>query len=170
MSDKPKKDMDIARKVWLAGIGAYGRAIGDAQDAYAKMGKETTRVFEELVGRGEDLEGTVKSVAKNYTPKMAEQTVRATMETVSDRMERMKAALGITEVAADQQDQIESIETRLDSIEAKVDEILVLVKAMVPPAAKKTGAKKTAAKKTVAKKSTTIKAPPKNPAAKKATK
>ncbi|PCI59059.1 MAG: hypothetical protein COB37_12175 [Kordiimonadales bacterium] len=167
MSKKPKKDMDIARKVWLAGIGAYGRAIGDAQDAYAKMGKETTRVFEELVDRGEGLEGTVASVAKNYTPKMAEQTVRTTMETVGDRMDRMKAALGITEAAADQQDQIEGIEARLDIIEGKVDEILAAVKAMAPPAAKKTAAKKTATTKTVTKKAAAKKAPAKRPTAKK---
>jgi Poly(hydroxyalcanoate) granule associated protein (phasin) len=139
MSDKPKKDMDIARKVWLAGIGAYGRAIGDAQDAYAKVGKETSKVFDDLVGRGEDLENTVTAVAKNYSPKMAEQSVRATVATVGDRLERMKAALGLADVAADQQDQLAAFDQRLSAMEAKIDEILAAVKPARPrkPAAKK---------------------------------
>jgi len=149
MSDKPKKDMDITRKVWLAGIGAYGRALGDAQEAYAKMGKETSKVFDELVGRGEDLEGKVKFAAKNVAPKMAEETVRATVDSVSDRMDRMKAALGLTEAAAEQQDQITGIEARLDIIESKIDDILAAVSPAktAKPKPKKTAARKTAAKK-----------------------
>jgi len=149
MSDKSKKDMDITRKVWLAGIGAYGRAIGDVQEAYAKMGKETSKVFDELVGRGEDLEDKAKHVAKNYTPKMAEETVRATVDTVSDRMDRMKAALGLTEAAAEQQDQITGIEARLDIMESKIDAILAAVS---QPKATKSKAKKPAARKAPAKK------------------
>lgn len=148
MSDKPKKDMDITRKVWLAGIGAYGRALGDVQDAYKKMGKETSKVFDELVGRGEDLEDKAKFAAKNYTPKMAEETVRATVGSVSDRMDRMKAALGLTEAAADQQDQIIGIEARLDIIESKIDAVLA---AVTPSKPAKARARKPAAKKAVPK-------------------
>jgi len=147
MSDKPKKDMDITRKVWLAGIGAYGRALGDVQDAYAKMGKETTKVFDDLVGRGADLEGKVKFAAKN-SPMMAEQTVRATVDSVNDRMDRMKAALGLTEAAAEQQDQITGIEARLDIMESKIDAILA---AVTPTTKKKAAPKKAASKKTTSK-------------------
>lgn len=141
MSDKPKKDMDIGRKIWLAGIGAYGRAIGDATEAYAKMGRETTKVFEDLVGKGAELEGKVADAAKNYVPEIAEKH-RAQVE---DRMERMKAALGMTEAAADQQEHIENIEARLDAIEAKIDAILAAVEKPKPAARKRTP--KSAAKK-----------------------
>jgi hypothetical protein len=123
MAEKPKKDMDIARKVWLAGIGAYGRAIDDAQEAYAKVGKETTKIFDDLVGKGAELENKVSDVALKYAPEIA-QKHRTNIE---DRMERMKAALGMTEAAADQQEQISSIETRLDAIDAKLDKLLAAV-------------------------------------------
>ncbi len=142
MSDKPKKDMDIARKIWLAGIGAYGRAVGDATEAYAKVGRETTKVFEDLVGKGAELEGKVADVAKNYVPEMAEKH-RAQVE---DRMERMKAALGMTEAAADQREHIESIEARLDSIEEKLDAVLAAVQKPKPAPRERT-AKAAAAKK-----------------------
>jgi len=146
MSNKSKKDMDIARKIWLAGIGAYGRAVDDATEAYAKVGKETTKIFEDLVGKGEELEGAVATVAKSVVPEMA-QKQRAQVE---DRMERMKTALGLGEVAADQQEHIEKIESRLDAIEAKIDAVLAAV--AKPKAAPRARAKKPAAKRPAAKK------------------
>lgn len=128
MANKPKKDMDIARKIWLAGIGAYGRAFDDAQEAYSKVGKETAKIFDDLVGKGEALEDTVTETAKAVMPAVAEKH-RASVE---DRMERMKAALGFGETASEQQDRIETLETRLDSIEGKLDELLEAVQALKP--------------------------------------
>lgn len=141
MAKKPKKDMDIARKIWLAGIGAYGRAFDDAQEAYSKVGKETAKIFDELVGKGEALEDQVSVAAKTVMPAMAEKH-RASVE---DRMERMKSALGFGETVSEQQDRIETLETRLDTIEGKLDELLDAVKALKKPAA--TRARKTAPKK-----------------------
>lgn len=137
MTDKTRKDKDIARKIWLAGIGAYGRAVGDATEAYAKMGRETTKIFEDLVGKGEELEGKVAGVAKAYVPEFAEKQ-RAQVE---DRMERMKAALGISEATADQQEHIERIEERLDTLEQKIDAILAAV-SKPKPAPRKAPAKR----------------------------
>ncbi len=138
MSDKPKKDMDIARKIWLAGIGAYGRAFDDAQEAYSKVGKETAKIFDELVGKGEALEDKVTATAKSYVPAAAERH-RASVE---DRMDRMRAALGFGETASDQQDRIEALEERLDGIETKLDEILKAVAALTPKPAGRTTAGK----------------------------
>lgn len=156
MSNKPKKDMDIARKVWLAGIGAYGRAVGDAQEAYAKVGKGTSKVFEDLVGKGEQLESMVSEAAMQYVPKVSEKH----RTNIEDRMERMKVALGMAESAADQSENIGKIEERLDAIESKVDAILATLKPKATaPRARKTPAKKAPAKKTPAKKTTSRSAP-----------
>ena len=132
MSDQPNKEFDLSRKVWLAGIGAYGRAIGDAQDVYAKMGKETSKAFDELVGRGEDLEAKVTSAAKQYAPKMTGAAVKSTMGNISERLEKMKATLGLTEVAAQQQDDISELSVRMDAMDAKLDTILAAVQALNP--------------------------------------
>jgi hypothetical protein len=130
MSEGSDKDMDLPRKVWLAGIGAYGRAIGDAQGVYAKMGKETSKAFEDLVGRGESLEAKVTDVAKHYAPKMASETVKTTVDGFSERLERMKATLGLTEVAAQQSDQLTTLSDRLDRMEGKLDAILAGLEAL----------------------------------------
>lgn len=144
MAKKPAKEMDIARKIWLAGIGAYGKAIGDATEAYAKMGKETTKVFEELVGKGAELEGKVASAAKKVAPDVEKHMEKQRLA-VEDRMDRMKAALGLSEAVVEQRDQMDGIEARLDAIEAKLDEVLAAV--AKPKPAPKSRARNPAAKK-----------------------
>ena len=45
MSDDKKKgrgSVDTARRIWLAGIGAYGRAFTEAQEAIKDMSGETS--------------------------------------------------------------------------------------------------------------------------------
>ncbi len=130
MSDESDKEMDLSRKVWLAGIGAYGRAFGEAQEVYTKMGKETSKAFEELVGRGEDLESKVATAAKHYAPKVASETVKSTVDGFNGRLDRMKATLGLTEVAAQQHDQLNVLHERMDNMDSKLDEILAGVKAI----------------------------------------
>ena len=146
MADKPKKEADLARRIWLAGIGAYGKAFNEAQEAYAKMGQETTKVFDDLVGKGTQLENKVSTVAKKYVP----EAVQKNQAIIEDRMERMRATLGLASVTSDQQEQIEGVEDRLDAIEEKLDQLLEAVaelKAAKKPAGRKT-VRKTPTKKT----------------------
>jgi ABC-type transporter Mla subunit MlaD len=51
---------DIARKIWLAGVGAYGRAFDAAQDQFEKVAGSASDVFDHLVARGEQLEDQVR--------------------------------------------------------------------------------------------------------------
>jgi septation ring formation regulator EzrA len=129
MSKKPRKEIDIARKIWLAGIGAYGKAFNDAQGAYAKMGQETTKVFEELVGKGSELENKVTDTAKKYVPKAAQMH----KSNIEDRMERMKTALGMVGDSNVQNDKVDMIEERLDTIEAKLDTLLKAIEKLDKP-------------------------------------
>lgn len=54
-------DGDIARKIWLAGVGAYGQAYDQAQDAADKFAKSANQTFDELVAKGEKIEDTVRA-------------------------------------------------------------------------------------------------------------
>jgi polyhydroxyalkanoate synthesis regulator phasin len=53
-------DLDIARKIWLAGVGAYGRAFTEAQDAAEKLAVSASEAFDQLVAQGEKVEDTVR--------------------------------------------------------------------------------------------------------------
>ena len=46
----------LARKIWLAGIGAYGKSIADAQEQFGRAGEHTSRRFNELVETGQEIE------------------------------------------------------------------------------------------------------------------
>ena len=58
---KRQDDTDIARKIWLAGVGAYGRAFTEAQERLDKLADNAGDMFDELVARGEKIEDTVRS-------------------------------------------------------------------------------------------------------------
>ena len=47
---------DTARKIWLAGLGAYGKSIDTVQGQYEKINADSNRIFNELVAKGEALE------------------------------------------------------------------------------------------------------------------
>ncbi|MEM6582364.1 MAG: phasin family protein [Pseudomonadota bacterium] len=57
VSDKmTDKAGEIARNIWLAGVGAYGKAVDEAQGRLEKAGMETPKLFRDLVKAGAALE------------------------------------------------------------------------------------------------------------------
>jgi len=154
-SDKSRRPTgEAARRIWLAGIGAYGRAFTEAQEAFKDMSGGTSRVFEELVKKGEDIEEAVSSKTQEFMEKNNPKTqIDDTMHTVDERIKKMRSRLvGGFEVAED----FNSIDDRLSSLEAKLDEVLKILEPQKPkPArAKKPTVKKQAAKKPTTKKTT----------------
>ena len=60
--------MEIARKIWLAGVGAYGRVYQEAAGRVEKVTGAANEMFDQLVEKGEQVEDMVKSsIAKNET-------------------------------------------------------------------------------------------------------
>jgi polyhydroxyalkanoate synthesis regulator phasin len=55
-------DMDMARKIWLAGVGAYARATADAQGRIGKLAAQADKQFDELVIQGERMEDDVRAL------------------------------------------------------------------------------------------------------------
>jgi len=57
---------EMARKIWLAGLGAYGKSVEEAQGRYEKLSEEANKMFDELVTKGEtnDVENRVADVRK----------------------------------------------------------------------------------------------------------
>lgn len=47
---------EMAHKIWLAGVGAYGKAYDTALANAASFNKQSTELFDELVKRGEAIE------------------------------------------------------------------------------------------------------------------
>lgn len=147
MSDrKGKKTIgeDTARKIWLAGIGAYGRAYSEAQESLSKITKSGGKVFDDLVQKGEVIETMVsikgKDVADDIKDMASEVMDNVGVHDMDDRIAKMRRRLKRSD------DDSADVEARLDSIEAKLDSLLE----MLTP--KKTAPKKRAARKAPSKK------------------
>jgi len=187
---------DVAYKIWLAGVGAYGRAFEGAAQGAAKVAEGSTEMFEDLVKRGAKIESEMKTrIAKNETLTRATGTVAKAAEVVTDfqekateqveaRMERMRSLLGLPRAG----EATTALHSKIDRLEDEIAQLSVKKTAKAKADLKslktrlarlseeiasvegKTKAKAKPAKKAPAKKKTVAKAPAKKTAAKKTTK
>ncbi len=125
---------DMARKIWLAGIGAYGRAFSDAQESLARVSDETSKYFEDLVQRGEEIEDTVETRGRELAERM-----KAPGFSMEDRIKEMREKLKLGAVGGESR--LDAIEARLVAIEEKLD-ALIAGAAKSKPAKRKTTKKK----------------------------
>ncbi len=115
---KPAPSSDTARKIWLAGIGAYGRAFSEAQETVAKLTGDSARVFDELVARGEEIERKVeekgRKVAAQVTPSLAP---------LDDRIRKMRERIGLGDARRADDDELDELRARVAALEAEVESL-----------------------------------------------
>ncbi|MFN3911109.1 phasin family protein [Hyphomonas sp.] len=98
---------EMAYKIWLAGVGAYGKAYDTAMAGANVLNKQSADVFEELVKRGSEIEHDVRAkLAADERVAGASKQVSKTLESVREmqvqardqfdaRLERMRDLLGV---------------------------------------------------------------------------
>ena len=121
-NDKVKsaeKASEVAKKIWLAGLGAYGRAFDGASEQidklneqYEKMSKETTELFDELVAKGKKLD--TESHAK-----LSEAKTKTT-STIEERINKVRSSLHFGGGSAD----VAELTQKVDALTEKVDALL----------------------------------------------
>lgn len=92
---------DFARKIWLAGLGAYGKSFDEAQGRYEKLSTEAGKVFEDLVAKGESLESEAKDKLKAKT-------------NVEERVAEVRKKLGLDKTGNDQK--VEELSAKIDAL------------------------------------------------------
>lgn len=132
--DKKTSASTTARKIWLAGIGAYGRAFSEAQDMLKDVTGKSNEIFDDLVQKGEGIEKAVEIKGKQVMKKTG-----AGFD-IDERIQSMRSRL-----SGGSAENVE-IEARLDAIEAKLDMILKELKPKKRASTKRATTKKTAAK------------------------
>ncbi|MCW8108343.1 phasin family protein [Alteromonas ponticola] len=93
---------DFARKIWLAGLGAYGKSVEQAQGRYEKLSEEASKMFDDLVQKGETLEDDARSKFK------------ATTNDVESRVSEVRKKLGLDVEQSDQK--IEELSAKIDAL------------------------------------------------------
>ncbi len=131
MSDEKGKVTDkaseIAKNIWLAGVGAYGRAVDEAQDRLEKAGVETPRLFKDLVKAGAKLEEEART------------QTRSTRSSVEERIHRVRENFHNQRHA--RIEDVADIQAKLDLLSRKLDRLATaLTEAGVIEAPKKTRA------------------------------
>ena len=57
----------LAKKIWLAGLGAYGLSLDGVHNRYEKLSEESQKVFDDLVAKGEVLQNeTADKIIENF--------------------------------------------------------------------------------------------------------
>lgn len=152
--------VESAQHIWLAGVGAFGRAQ-----------EEGTRMFEALVKEGMNIEKSTRHIAGDRVEAVRdamEERVGNVRERASDTWDRLEKVFeqrvqrALTQLGVPGSKELQDLITRVNELNAQLRN-LAGVPSKSKPAAKKAAVKKATVKKAVAKKPAA-----KKPAAKKA--
>ena len=113
MSDDKSKVTDkaseIAKNIWLAGVGAYGKAVDEAQDRLEKAGVETPKLFKELVKAGAALEDEARETLGGSSARSS----------VEERINRVRENFNLQRPARGED--LLAVHEKLDLLSRKVD-------------------------------------------------
>ncbi len=113
-----EKAGDIAKNIWLAGLGAYGRAFDEAVAQYDKVSRDSSKLFDELVEKGRKLDGTNQS-------KLAKAKTKTTA-TIEDRISKVRSSVNLSAFTGGSSDKskIEELNGKVDELSEKLDALL----------------------------------------------
>jgi hypothetical protein len=103
---------EMARKIWLAGLGADGKGFEEAKSRIEMLNAESNKMFADLVVKGEKLEAEGKGKFVEVKDKVS---AKADVET---RVEAVRSKLGLNSSDADIK--IEELNAKIDALTAAV--------------------------------------------------
>lgn len=143
------KASEIAKNIWLAGVGAYGRAVDEAQGRLEKAGMEPPKLFRDLVKAGAALEEEARDAIE--AGQAARNSVEDRINKVRDNFNLQRPARGEDLLAL--HEKIDRLSNRIDALTEALNASGAVKPARKTPARKKKAAtKSTASRKTPARK------------------
>lgn len=122
MSDKKNGKLDItkasdtAKNIWLAGLGAYGKAIDQAHGRYERVSETSAKLFDELVAKGKLLEGD--------THERLEDVKQKSTSTVEERIAKVKSMMPLVDFTSKDSKKIQELSKKVDTLTHKIDALL----------------------------------------------
>ena len=120
------KASEIAKNIWLAGLGAYGKAFDEAQDRLDKVSKEPPRLFKDLVKKGEELEDEVRDSLANIR--------QTSTSSVEERIRKVRENFHFN--LTGRSTELDEINRKLDALTRKVEALSKALAADKKPARK----------------------------------
>jgi polyhydroxyalkanoate synthesis regulator phasin len=112
IKDKASQAEVMTRKIFLAGLGAYGKSFEQTKSRFESLTTESSKMFADLVAKGEKLETEGKSMFTDVQTKIS---VKADLD---NRVEALRTKLGLNKTDAD--DKIEALNAKIDSLTTAV--------------------------------------------------
>ena len=123
IKEKAATAEEMARKVWLAGLGAYGKGYEEVKGRFEALSSDSNKLFDELVIKGEKLEAEGKGKVEEVKTKVAAKTE------IEARIETVRTKLGLNNTDSD---------VKLAELNAKIDALTdAVAKLAAKPAVKK---------------------------------
>ncbi|WP_100655769.1 phasin family protein [Alteromonas flava] len=117
---------EMARNIWLAGIGAYGKGVEEVKGRFDALSTDSNKLFAELVAKGEVIEAQGKAKVAEVKSSV---TAKADLEA---RVETVRTKLGLNKTDAD---------VKIEELNAKIDALTAAVAKLNAKPATKTAAK-----------------------------
>jgi chromosome segregation ATPase len=115
IKDTANSAEEMARKIWLAGLGAYGKGYEEVKGRIETLTTESNKLFDDLVVKGEKLETEGKGKAQQVKEDVLAKTeVEARIETV-----RNKLGLG----KSDEEAKLEELSAKIDELTAAISKL-----------------------------------------------
>ncbi|WP_461519002.1 phasin family protein [Porticoccus sp.] len=118
------KTEELARKIWLAGLGAYGHGLNNIHEGYDKMSDSTRRYFEDLVERGTKIEAEAKTKLDKTGDKLKEAGEK--LKTQSEKLKAQGEKLKIQGKSLKKDAVKANITAKVDEIRGKVSSKLTM--------------------------------------------
>jgi polyhydroxyalkanoate synthesis regulator phasin len=115
---------EMARKIWLAGLGAYGKGYEEVKGRFESLSTDSNKLFDELVVKGEKLEVEGKDKVKQVKDDVLAKTE------IESRIETVRSKLGFTKTD-------NSNDTKIEDLSSKIDALTAAVAKLATPTAKK---------------------------------
>lgn len=103
---------EMARKVWLAGLGAYGKGYEELTGRIEALSADSNKFFDELVAKGQKLEAEGKVKVTEVKNDVVAKTE------LESRIETVRSKLGFNNTDTDQK--IEDLSAKIDALTAAV--------------------------------------------------
>ena len=122
MSKKDKSDdkSDTEKKIWLAGLGAYGKSLGGSG---TKSPKDMPKLFKDLVAKGTALEDE----ARNQLNERITEPLNKSKSNIEQRIEKVRQSLGLSNSI--DTETVARLEDKIDNLTKVVETLTKAVKA-----------------------------------------
>jgi len=117
IKEKTNAAEDFAHKIWLAGLGAYGKGYDEAKGRFEELNTDAAKVFDELVAKGESLENEAKTKFKEKTSELTDKAD----SNIKERVAQVRESLGMN--TSDTDDKIDELTAKIDALTDIVEKL-----------------------------------------------